>query len=94
MELSIGKPKTKNNFLTTREIEYLSLVALGCSNKNIAKHLFVSYNTVKKTLENIFLKLGAKDRANAVTICFIHQLITPQSLTKKFEYYKSYLNHN
>ena len=68
--------------LTTREIDYLSLVALGYHNDVIAKILFVSTSTVKKTLENIFKKLNAKDRANAVAIAFIHKIITMQSLSE------------
>ena len=68
--------------LTTREIDYLSLVALGYHNDIIAKILFVSTSTVKKTLENIFKKLNAKDRANAVAIAFVHNLISLQSLSE------------
>ena len=60
------------NILTNREMEYLCLVALGYHNNIIAKNLFVTRNTVKKTLEKIFKKLNAKDRANAVAIAFTH----------------------
>ena len=65
----------KDNFLTYRELEYLSLVAVGYKNKKIAKELVVTVSTVKKTLENIFRKLQAKDRANAVAIAFIDEEI-------------------
>lgn len=61
--------------LTFREIEYLSLVALGYHNSQIASILGISYYTVKKTLEVIFRKLKAKDRANAIAIAFIHQIL-------------------
>lgn len=66
------------NILTNRELEYLCLVALGYHNNIIAKNLFVTRNTVKKTLEKIFKKLNAKDRANAVAIAFVHNVITPR----------------
>ena len=70
------------NILTAREIEYISLVALGYGNKIIAKTLLVTHSTVKKTLEIIFDKLKAKDRANAVTIAFIHKLLSEELLSK------------
>ena len=59
--------ENKHNSLTNRELEYLSLVALGYMNKKIAEKLIVTLSTVKKTLENIFRKLNANDRANAET---------------------------
>ena len=49
--------KVYHNILTKREIEYLTLLALGCENLEIAANLVVSRSTVKKTLENIFRKL-------------------------------------
>lgn len=70
------------NILTNREMEYLCLVALGYHNCIIAKNLFVTRNTVKKTLEKIFKKLNAKDRANAVAIAFTHNFITQQVISE------------
>lgn len=52
--------------LTPREIEVLRLVAQGKSNKAVAEALFVSEKTVKTHLTNIFRKLEAKDRTEAV----------------------------
>lgn len=78
----------ENNILTSREIEYLSLIALGFKNKMIANTLFVSKSTVKKTIENIFEDLNAKDRANAVAIAFAHKIITPESLIQIMKKYK------
>ena len=71
---------TEKSILTAREVEYLSMVAFGFKNRMIADILFVSKSTVKKTLENIFKDLNAKDRANAVAIAFVHEIITPESL--------------
>ena len=70
------------SLLTPREIEYFALVALGNSNKKIANTLFVSISTVKKTLENVFKKLNANDRANAVARAFILGILSPHLLTK------------
>ena len=54
--------------LSPREIEVLSLVAQGKSNKEIAKRLWVSETTVKHHLVGTFRKLGASDRAQAVAV--------------------------
>ncbi len=67
--------------LTDREIEYLSLASLGFKNKEIAQILSVSIGAVKKTLEIIFQKVHAKDRTNAVTIAFLHDIINIEILS-------------
>jgi DNA-binding NarL/FixJ family response regulator len=54
--------------LTPREIDVLRLIAAGNSNKLIADHLALSEATVKGHVTNILSKLGANDRAHAVTI--------------------------
>jgi DNA-binding NarL/FixJ family response regulator len=54
--------------LTTREIEVLRLIAAGNSNKQIADQLAIGEATVKSHVTNILSKLGASDRAHAVTI--------------------------
>ena len=54
--------------LSFREIEVLRLVATGNSNKEIADQLSIGEATVKSHLSNILSKLGANDRAHAVTI--------------------------
>jgi len=53
--------------LSEREIEVLQLVALGSSNRDIAKCLHISEATVKSHLFHIFGKLGVSDRTAAVT---------------------------
>jgi DNA-binding NarL/FixJ family response regulator len=54
--------------LSEREIEVLKLIAAGKSNKQIADLLFVAEATIKSRVTNILSKLGASDRAQAVTI--------------------------
>jgi DNA-binding NarL/FixJ family response regulator len=54
--------------LSGREIEVLTEVAEGKSNKEIAKTLFISEATVKTHLIHIFTKLGVDDRTAAVTV--------------------------
>ena len=52
--------------LSERELQVLRLVADGLSNREIADKLFISIRTVKKHVENIHGKLGAKSRTQAV----------------------------
>jgi DNA-binding NarL/FixJ family response regulator len=54
--------------LTEREIDVLNLIATGNANKQIADRLSISEATVKARVTNILSKLGANDRAHAVTI--------------------------
>lgn len=53
--------------LSPRELEVLSLVAQGCSNKDVAQRLFISDKTVRNHVTSCLLKLQANDRTEAVT---------------------------
>lgn len=52
--------------ITPREFEVLELVAQGLSNQEIADRLFVSLNTVKTHASNVFGKLDAQRRTQAI----------------------------
>jgi LuxR family transcriptional regulator, maltose regulon positive regulatory protein len=52
--------------LTERELEVLRLLAAGRRNRDIARELVVTQETVKKHLSHIFAKLGAANRTEAV----------------------------
>jgi DNA-binding CsgD family transcriptional regulator/N-acetylneuraminic acid mutarotase len=54
--------------LTDREREVLDLVATGITNREVAQELFISVNTVKVHLRNIYTKLGADSRTEATMI--------------------------
>jgi DNA-binding NarL/FixJ family response regulator len=54
--------------LTTREVEVLQKIAGGNRNRDIAKELFISEETVKVHIKHIMEKLGASDRTQAVAI--------------------------
>lgn len=49
--------------LTKRQMETSELVAAGLSNKEIARELGVTQNTVRETLHKVFLKLNITNRA-------------------------------
>jgi ATP/maltotriose-dependent transcriptional regulator MalT len=52
--------------ITARELEILSAMAAGLSNREIAEKLFVSENTVKTHAARLFDKLSASRRTQAV----------------------------
>lgn len=56
-----GKPRERSP-LSTREREIVALVAQGYKNKEMAEKMFISEQTVKNHLHNIFDKLGVSDR--------------------------------
>jgi DNA-binding NarL/FixJ family response regulator len=60
--------------LTPREAEVLALIAEGLSNTEIAQRLVISNATVKTHVNRIFMKTGARDRAQAVRYAFQHGL--------------------
>ena len=54
--------------LTARELEVLTLVAAGRSNREIAAELFIAAKTVSVHVSNILAKLGAASRTEAAAI--------------------------
>jgi len=54
--------------LTTRELEVMKLIEAGRSNQEIAARLVISVATVKRHISNIYVKLGAKSRTQAVSL--------------------------
>ncbi|HEX6032552.1 MAG TPA: alpha/beta fold hydrolase [Tepidiformaceae bacterium] len=61
--------------LTVREIEILTLLARGLSNREIAEQLTLSHRTIERHLENIYRKTGARNRAEATALAFTHRLL-------------------
>jgi ATP/maltotriose-dependent transcriptional regulator MalT len=52
--------------LSKRETEVMELIAIGCSNGEIAQRLFLSEKTVKNHVNRIYAKLGVDSRVTAI----------------------------
>ncbi|MFC0110651.1 response regulator [Kibdelosporangium aridum] len=61
--------------LTPREADVLRLIAEGRSNTEIASQLVITEATVKTHINNLFAKIGVRDRAQAVTYAFRRGLV-------------------
>jgi NarL family two-component system response regulator LiaR len=74
IESTRNKPNDRYG-LTQRETEVLAALAAGASNREISEQLSLSVATVKFHLSNIFSKLGAKNRLEAVTFALDHGIL-------------------
>ncbi len=62
----LNAPELQRLGISKREYEVLELIAQGLSNREIAEKLFVSLNTVKTHSSNLFMKLEARRRTEAI----------------------------
>jgi DNA-binding NarL/FixJ family response regulator len=72
---SDAKVESDRTNLTLREIEIVEMLADGNGNREIARALSISEETIKTHLRRIYDKLGASDRAQAVAIALRQHLI-------------------
>ena len=66
--------RDRGSALSTREREIVGLIAQGFKNKDMAERLFISEQTVKNHLHNIFDKLGVSDRLELALYAIHHKL--------------------
>ena len=69
------RPQVPTPRLTEREMEVLKLVARGMNNRDIAKELYISENTVKNHIRNILEKLHLHSRMEAVVFAVREKMI-------------------
>lgn len=62
--------------ISDRELDVLSCLAEGASNREIAQQLSISHNTVKVHLRNIYTKLGVSSRTEATTVALQKGLLS------------------
>lgn len=74
------QPAEAAQLLTERETRVLALVARGQSNKEVARSLGISAETVKTHLRSIFEKLGVQQRAQAVVMARVQGLLPADAL--------------
>lgn len=71
-----------DSVLSGRELEVLTLVAVGKSNAEIAATLYLSPGTVKRHLTNIYAKLGAGSRIDAVNKAIENGSLAPRDIRR------------
>lgn len=72
---SDARPVAGGITLTDRELQVLRGMSQGKSNGHIGRELYLSEDTVKTHARRLFRKLGARDRAHAVHIGWLHGLL-------------------
>jgi DNA-binding NarL/FixJ family response regulator len=70
-------PPRKTFGLTARELEVVTLITEGSTNKHIAETFGISEETVKRHLTNIFNKLGVGNRLELALFALNHNLLPP-----------------
>lgn len=75
--------------LSPKEVEVITLTALGYSDKEIGVKLNIAYGTVRNHIDRAVLKLGARNRTHAV---MIYKLLNKNWLEEHYETYRNSLD--
>jgi two-component system nitrate/nitrite response regulator NarL len=75
MQKAAAVPERKTYGLTPRELEVVTCIVEGCSNKDIAKQFNISEETVKRHLSNVFDKTGVSTRLELALFAIAHKLV-------------------
>jgi DNA-binding NarL/FixJ family response regulator len=70
-------PPSEHSALTDRELQILQLVAAGATNGEIARQLWITQQTVKFHVSNIYRKLDVANRTEACHYAHVNGLVTP-----------------
>src|SRR5580698_6753228 len=79
MKQAASTPERKTYGLTPRELEVVTCIVEGCSNKDVAKQFAISEETVKRHLSNIFDKTGVSTRLELALFAIAHKLVMLES---------------
>ncbi len=79
MKKAAETPEKKTYGLTPRELEVVTCIVEGCSNKDVARQFSISEETVKRHLSNIFDKTGVSTRLELALFAIAHKLVTLDS---------------
>ena len=74
-KIANGGSRRDKPLLSDREKQIVQLVANGSRNREISEKLFISEQTVKNHLHNIFDKLGVSDRLELALYAIHHRLL-------------------
>jgi DNA-binding NarL/FixJ family response regulator len=75
MKQAAATPERKTYGLTPRELDVVTCIVEGCSNKDVAKQFTISEETVKRHLSNIFDKTGVSTRLELALFAIAHKLV-------------------
>jgi two-component system, NarL family, nitrate/nitrite response regulator NarL len=76
MKQAAAVQEKKTYGLTPRELEVVTCIVEGCSNKDVAKQFTISEETVKRHLSNIFDKTGVSTRLELALFAIAHKLVS------------------
>jgi len=79
MAQAAAVPERKTYGLTPRELEVVTCIVEGCSNRDIATQFTISEETVKRHLSNVFDKTGVSTRLELALFAIAHKLVTLDS---------------